>query len=240
MKKNLLLVLFIGCCFAASYAQDNPQKDSSNVYVPAKPVLGFISDSHVLFDATGGTDSHIQVTCKGDWFATASDDWFTVSEKGNYLEVRCLPNSSSKARNGHITIIAEGGTSTGNVLVQQKAEGSSSKYTIQTNSTVPTTAENQSFPVKVSFEAGKTAPSFEKVWSILKFLEDNNNFGLQIEIPWCKNDYGIDLIEQRIQNVTDYFITSGIDKARITPQITVIGVDEGSTECDCAHLKITK
>ena len=240
MKKKLLLVLFIGCCFVTSYAQDNPPlKDSPEGYVPVQPVLGFISDSHVLFDATGGTDSHIQVTCKGDWFATASDDWFTVSEKGNYMEVRCLPNSNPKAREGHITIIAEGGTSTGNVLVQQKAEGSSSKYSIQTNSTV-LTAENQSFPVKVSFEAGKAAPSFEKVWSILKFLEDNNNFGLQIEIPWCKNDYGIDLIEQRIQNVTDYFIASGIDKTRITPQITVIGEDEGSTECDRVHLKITK
>ena len=219
----------------ASYAQDNPQKDSSKEYVPVKPVLGFISDSHVIFDATGGTDSHIQVTCKGDWFATASDDWFTVSEKGNYLEVRCLPNSNPKARSGHITIIAEGGTSTGNVLVQQKAEGASSKYTIQTNSTEPT-VENQSFPVKVSFEAGKAAPSFEKVWSILKFLEDNNSFGLQIEIPWCKNDYSIDLIEQRIQNVTDYFITSGIDKDRISQHIELIDEDNS---CDRAYLKIT-
>lgn len=238
--KKLFLMLFIGCCFVTSYAQDNPPlKDSPEGYVPVKPVLGFISDSHVIFDATGGTDSHIQVTCKGDWFATASDDWFTVSEKGNYLEVSCLQNPSPRARSGHITIIAESGTSTGDVLVQQNAGGSSSKYTIQTSPTVPS-VENQSIPVKVSFEAGKAAPSFEKVWSILKFLEDNDTFGLQIEIPWCKNEYGIDLIEQRIQSVTDYFIASGIDKTRITPQITVIGEDEGSTDCDRVHLKITK
>ena len=90
--------------------------------------------------------------------------------------------------------------------------------------------------MKVSFEAGKAAPSFEKVWSILKFLEDNNNFGLQIEIPWCKNDYSIDLIEQRIQNVTDYFIASGIDKNRISQHIELIDEDNS---CDRAYLKIT-
>ena len=234
-------MFFLGCCFVASYAQDYPSTQNPEGNVPANQQdLGFISDTHVLFDATGGTDSHIQVTCKDGWFSVNDNDWLEVSENGDYLVVHCRPNPNPRARSGQISIIGAKGTRTGNITVQQQALGSSpSKFNVQTNTTTPT-VEKQPLPVKASFEAGMAAPTFENVWNILRLLESNDNLKLQIEMPWCRNEYSINLMEKRIQNLTDYFIASGIDKNRISQHIILIDADKGDTDCDCAHLKIVE
>lgn len=239
MGKKLLLLILVGCFCAALYAQDNPSQNNSDGNPPINQQdLGFISDSRLLFNAMGGTDSHIQVTCQDGWFSVNSNDWLDVTENGEHLVVRCHPNPYSRTRIGQINIVGARGTRTGSVTVQQDAAGiPPSKPTAQTTIAV-SNVENQSVHVKVSFEAGKAAPSFENVWSTIRLLESDNSLGLQIDIPWCRNEYDVDLIENRVQNITDYFIASGIEKSRISSSINLKGAAESNMECDRAYLKI--
>lgn len=239
MKKKLFLAFFISCCFIALYAQDNPQAQAYETYIPAnQPDTSFIRGTQVLFDANGGTDSHVQVTCKDGWFSVNNNDWLDVSEDGDHLVVNCHPNPYQTARSGHVTIIGGRGTRTGFITVRQEAPGITVPKTgAQTNTTH--TAENRPITLKISFEAGKETPSFENVWKILKLLEDNKNLGLQIETHWCKNNHNIELIEKRSQAITDFFVASGVGKERISQHI-VIDAEDNHSDCDRAYLKITK
>ena len=239
MKKKLFLAFFISCCFVALYAQDNPQTQAYETYIPASQTdTSFISGTRVLFDANGGTDSHIQVTCNDGWFSTNNDDWLEVSENGDHLVVHCRPNPNPMARTSSITIVGGKGTRTGFVTVRQEAAGKKTSKSAAQLNPVPA-VEDQSISLKISFEAGKEIPSFENVWKILKLLEDNKSLGLQIETNWCRDNYSIDLIEKRSQAVTDFFVASGVGIGRISQHI-VIDAGKNTSECDRACLKITK
>ena len=239
MKKKLFLAFFVGCSFVSLYAQDNPTVNNSEGNLPVIQVEpSLISDTQVLFDANGGTDSHIRVTCKDGWFSTNNDDWLEVSENGDHLVVYCHPNPNPMARTSSITIVGGKGTRTGFVTVRQEAAGKKTSKSAAHPNPVPA-VEDQSISLKISFEAGKETPSFENVWKILKLLEDNKNLGLQIETHWCKNNYSIELIEKRSQAITDFFVASGVGKERISQHI-VIDAEDNHSDCDRAYLKITK
>lgn len=239
MKKKLFLAFFVGCSFVSLYAQDNPTVNNSEGNLPVIQVEpSLISDTQVLFDANGGTDSHIQVTCNDGWFSTNNDDWLEVSENGDQLVVYCRPNPNPRARTSSITIVGGKGTRTGFVTVRQEAAGKKTSKSAAQLNPVPA-VEDQSISLKISFEAGKEIPSFENVWKILKLLEDNKSLGLQIETNWCRDNYSIDLIEKRSQAVTDFFIASGIVKERISQHI-IIEAGNSNAECDRGYLTITK
>lgn len=140
----------------------------------------------------------------------------------------------------------------------------SSSQTIST----PQSVEDQLKTVKVSFESGKATPILENERVLIKELQDNDSLGLEIEVPWCRNLYSKRLIENRIQNIIDYFVASGIEEkrilssitlvdveddyhflvdypssekdkdSRISDHITLINVEEGYNACDSAWLKI--
>lgn len=216
-----------------------PSKKPSKEYVPVnQEPSGLISGTELSFDAKGGYDDHIRVTCRGGWFAASGDDWLEVSESGDYLVVHCFPNTTSWARNGEISVIADGGTSTSRVFVQQGARKSSSYSSSRANAYAQETI-SRLISVTVSFEEGKSMPSFDKVGKMMDYLESNESTGLQIEIPWYRNQYNMRLIEKRIDNITDYLVRSGIDRSRISQNITVVDVNESDSECDRAYLKIT-
>lgn len=124
---------------------------------------------------------------------------------------------------------------------------------------------NQYGRVKVSFDAGKMTPTCENLWNVIKQLEDYDTLGLQIEIPWCRDLYSLQLVERRIRNMSEIFIASGIDEARIVSKITMvdvlesfdglskdydrdriaehitlINVEDGYNACDSAWLKIVE
>lgn len=239
MKKKLFLAFFVGCSIVSLYAQDNPTVNNSEGNLPVIQVEpSLISDTQVLFDANGGTDSHIQVTCNDGWFSTNNDDWLEVSENGDHLVVYCRPNPNPMARTSSITIVGGKGTRTGFVTVRQEAAGKKTSQSAAHPNPVPA-VEDQSISLKISFEAGKDTPSFENVWKILKLLEDNKSLGLQIETNWCRDNYSIDLIEKRSQAVTDFFIVSGIVKERISQHI-IIEAGNSNAECDRGYLTITK
>lgn len=131
--------------------------------------------------------------------------------------------------------------------------------------TSPETTLGQYGRVKVSFDAGKATPICENVRNVIKKLEDYDTLGLQIEIPWCRDMYSLQLIEKRIRNITEIFIASGIDEGRVASKITMvdvlescdglsndydhdriaehitlINVDDGYNACDSAWLKIVE
>lgn len=136
----------------------------------------------------------------------------------------------------------------------------------QTIST-PQSVEDQLKTVKVSFEPGKATPVFENERLLIKYLQGKDSLCLKIEIPWCRNQYSMKLIEKRIQNIIDYFVAVGIEEKRISSSIilvdveddyhffvdyqnsekdkdprisdhiTLINVDEGYRACDSAWLK---
>ena len=60
--------------------------------------------------------------------------------------------------------------------------------------TSPETTLGQYGRVKVSFDAGKATPICENVRNVIKKLEDYDTLGLQIEIPWCREMYSLQLI----------------------------------------------
>lgn len=183
----------------------------------------FVSYDDSLFEAIGGYRD-IQVTCGDDFFYLIKNDWLElVSQSGNMLVVRCLPNNSPTERQCDIDIACQGrdGSSSVTITFHQKAR----TYSSQNNPEIADTP-NQQKPAKVSFDAGSAKPNFENAWKMIGGLEEDKNLVLKIEIPWCRNQYSIKLIEKRIQNIIDYFVASGIDVERISSSIIVVDVEE--------------
>ena len=190
----------------------------------------FIIGTEVVFDAEGGHCSDVQITCR-DWMTSVpvkDTSWLSVSEGTNYLVVRCAPNPTKEERVCNVGIICENGTRMGNVKVKQLPIGHSSKLASQSD---------REIAVKITFEDWKTTPVFENVGGIFKVLDENKNLGLQIEVPLCKNQswfknlFAPLVVNKRIKRVTDYFVASGVDRSRITKNITLI--EKGKTGVDC-------
>jgi outer membrane protein OmpA-like peptidoglycan-associated protein len=53
-------------------------------------------------------------------------------------------------------------------------------------------------------------------------------------VSWCRNKYDIELIEKRIQNITNYFMSMGLNKDRISQNISM----NGDKDCDEAYLRV--
>ena len=202
------------------------QRKSRPAFVPVEQPGLRLNDTQIFFEAEGGNDAHIYVTCEGQWVVnvTKGKDWLDVGKNGNLLVVDCLPNNTSEQRDGVLYIIAGEGTIVAKVTVrQEEGDGSSN----------PTTDANSLTSVKVSFEAGKDTPLYENVMNLIAVLANNNNLGLKIDVPWCRNKYDIELIEKRIQNITNYFLSMGLNKDRISQNISM----NGDKDCDEAYLR---
>ena len=182
-----------------------------------------VSYDDSLFEANGGYRD-IQITCGDDFFYLIKNDWLElVSQTGNMLVVRCLPNNSPTERQCDIDIACQGrdGSSSVTITFRQKAKS----YSSNNNPEVADTPSRQR-QAKVSFDAGSAKPNFENSWKMIGGLEEDKNLVLKIEIPWCRNQYSIKLIEKRIQNIIDYFVASGIDVERISSSIILVDVEE--------------
>lgn len=203
------------------------QRKSRPAYVPVEQPGLRLNDTQIFFEAEGGNDAHIYVTCEGQWVVnvTKGKDWLDAGKNGNLLVVDCLPNTKSEQRDGVLYIIAGEGTIVAKVTVrQEEGDGSSN----------PTTDANSWTPVKVTFEAGKDTPLYENVMNLIAVLANNNNLGLKIDVPWCRNKYDIELVEKRIQNITNYFLSMGLNKDRISQNISM----NGDKDCDEAYLSV--
>lgn len=205
------------------------QRKSRPAYVPVEQPGLMLNDTQIFFEAEGGNDAHIYVTCEGQWVVnvTKGKDWLDVGKNGNLLVVDCLPNNKPEPREGVLYIIAGEGTIVAKVTVRQEEGDVSTNYT-------PTTDANNLTPVKVSFEAGKDTPLYENVMNLIAVLANNNNLGLKIDVPWCRSKYDIELIEKRIQNITNYFLSMGLNKDRISQNISM----NGDKDCDEAYLRV--
>lgn len=199
----------------------------------------FIIGTEVVFDAEGGHCSDVQITCR-DWMTSVpvkDTSWLSVSEGTNYLVVRCAPNLTKQERVCDVGIICENGTRMGNVKVKQLPIGHSSKLASQSD---------RELAVKITFESGKTTPVFENVGGIFKVLEENKNLGLQLEIPLCKNQswfknlFAPMVVNKRIKKITDYFVASGVDRSRITKNITLIEKGKTGVDCNSAYARIVE
>lgn len=202
---------------------------SSSDYVPVEQPGMRLNDTRIFFEAEGGNDAHIYVTCEGQWVVnvTKGKDWLDVGKNGNLLVVDCLPNNKPEPREGVLYIIAGEGTIVAKVTVRQEEGDASSNYT-------PTTAANRLTSVKVSFEAEKDTPLYENVMNLIAVLANDNTLGLKIDVPWCRSKYDIDLIERRSQNITNYFLSMGLNKDRISQNISM----NGDKDCDEAYLNV--
>lgn len=206
--------------------KSRPERSTSD-YVPVEQPGLRLNDTQIFFEADGGNDAHIYVTCEGQWVVnvTKGKDWLDVGKNGNLLVVDCLPNTKSEQRDGVLYIIAGEGTIVAKVTVrQEEGDGSSN----------PTTDANSLTSVKVSFEAGKDTPLYENVMNLIAILANNNDLGLKIDVPWCRSKYDIELIEKRIQNITNYFLSMGLNKDRISQNISM----NGDKDCDEAYLSV--
>lgn len=199
----------------------------------------FIIGTEVVFDAEGGHCSDVQITCR-DWMTSVpvkDTSWLSVSEGTNYLVVRCAPNPTKEERVCNVGIICENGTRMGNVKVKQLPIGHSSKLASQSD---------REIAVKITFEDWKTTPVFENVGGIFKVLDENKNLGLQIEVPLCKNQswfknlFAPLVVNKRIKRVTDYFVASGVDRSRITKNITLIEKGKTGVDCNSAYARIVE
>lgn len=205
------------------------QRKSRPAYVPIEQPGLRLNDTQIFFEAEGGNDAHIYVTCEGQWVVnvTKGKDWLDVGKNGNLLVVDCLPNHKPEPREGVLYIIAGEGTIVAKVTVRQEEGDASSNYT-------PTTAANRLTSVKVSFVAGKDTPLYENVMNLIAVLANDNTLGLNIDVPWCRNKYDIDLIERRSQNITNYFLSMGLGKDRISQNISM----NSDKDCDEAYLRV--
>ena len=199
----------------------------------------FIIGTEVVFDAEGGNCSDVQITCR-DWISSVpvkDTSWLSVSEGTNYLVVRCAPNLTKQERVCDVGIICDNGTSMGKVTVKQLPTGHPSKSASQSD---------RELAVKITFESGKTTPVFENVGGIFKVLEENKNLGLQLEIPLCKNQswfknlFAPMVVNKRIKKITDYFVASGVDRSRITKNITLIEKGKTGVDCNSAYARIVE
>ena len=231
-------------------SQNKPKpQNSSSGYVPTQRSSTGISNREFYFDGDGNCRNNTNrlELYWNDWdFLVKEDykDWLKVERQGNSLLVTCSSNYDMKERNGEITIFGEINTT---IIVHQDKRKDSPKSRTRTNHTTqPNNTEqpnnNLSITVKISFETGKAKPTFENVGKLLGVLEDNKNFGLQIELPWCSeqkseiyitNKYSMSLMKKRIKNITDYFVNSGIAKERIAWSI-----NESNTDCDSGYVKL--
>ncbi len=81
---------------------------------------------------------------------------------------------------------------------------------------------------------------------IFKVLDENKNLGLQIEVPLCKNQswfknlFAPLVVNKRIKRVTDYFVASGVDRNRITKNITLIEKGKTGVDCNSAYARIVE
>lgn len=198
-------------------------------YVPIEQPGLRLNDTQVFFEAEGGNDAHIHVTCDGRWVVnvTKGKEWLDPGKNGDLLVVDCLPNNTPEPREGVLYIIAGEGTIVAKVTVQQEEGDGTSNYT-------PTTDANLLTSVKASFEAGKDTPLYENVMNLIAVLANNNNLGLKIDVPWCRSKYDIELIEKRSQNIMNYFLSMGLNKDRISQNISM----NGDNDCDQAYLSV--
>jgi hypothetical protein len=203
---------------------------------------GYVSNTKLYFNAEGGCrnkNSSISVNLSVVWDFDVPEDcrnWLEVHRSGNTLDVSCQPNPNATERHGRINIIGEINEE---IAVHQESRKTSSRTPTQTDAEKQTEEWRLMAPVIVSFKAGKAIPIFENVGKMIGHLEDYKNIGLQIEAPWCKNRYNARLIEKRINNITKYFVHSGIAKERIVHKITYYSdVEEGTANCDCAIAKL--
>lgn len=198
-------------------------------YVPIEQPGLRLNDTQVFFEAGGGNDAHIHVTCDGRWVVnvTKGKEWLDPGKNGDLLVVDCLPNNTPEPREGVLYIIAGEGTIVAKVTVQQEEGNGTSNYT-------PTTDANLLTSVKASFEAGKDTPLYENVMNLIAVLANNNNLGLKIDVPWCRSKYDIELIEKRSQNIMNYFLSMGLNKDRISQNISM----NGDNDCDQAYLSV--
>ena len=198
-------------------------------YVPIEQPGLRLNDTQVFFEAEGGNDAHIHVTCDGRWVVnvTKGKEWLDPGKNGDLLVVDCLPNNTPEPREGVLYIIAGEGTIVAKVTVQQEEGDGTSNYT-------PTTDANLLTSVKASFEAGKDTPLYENVMNLIAVFANNNNLGLKIDVPWCRSKYDIELIEKRSQNIMNYFLSMGLNKDRISQNISM----NGDNDCDQAYLSV--
>lgn len=208
--------------------KSKPQR-SPEQYVPMEQPRLRLNDTRIVFDAEGGNDAHIHVTCDGRWVVnvTKGKEWLDPGKNGDLLVVDCLPNTDPEPREGVLYIIAGEGTIVAKVTVRQEEGDGSSNYT-------PTTDANLLTSVKASFEAGKDTPLYENVMNLIAVLANNNNLGLKIDVPWCRSKYDIELIEKRSQNIMNYFLSMGLNKDRISQNISM----NGDNDCDQAYLSV--
>lgn len=89
---------------------------------------------------------------------------------------------------------------------------------------------------KISFAEGKAKPSFENVEKLIGIMENNKNLALQVSVPRCKNKYSEKLINKRVRNLSDYFVSSGIDKSRVS--VIVEDVEKNGEACDCVSMRV--
>ena len=95
---------------------------------------------------------------------------------------------------------------------------------------------NQITTGKISFAERKAKPSFENVEKFIGILENNKNLALQISVPRCKNKYSEKLINKRVRNLSDFFVSSGIDKSRVS--VIVDDVEKNDEACDCVSMRV--
>ena len=218
-------------------------KGSSGVVVYNNDSQGseYITGAEVVFDEEGGNCSDVQIPCQ-NWIASVpvkDTSWLSATEGTYYLKVRCAPNLTKEERMCKVAILCESGagTRTGFVTVRQKPAGSGSNSGSQGDRQVA---------VKITFESGKTTPVFENVGTIFKVLEENKNYSLQLEIPLCKNQswfknlFAPMVVNKRIKKITDYFVASGVDRSRITKNITLIEKGTTGVDCDVAYARIVE
>lgn len=214
--------------------KSRPQR-SSEQYVPVEQPGLRLNDTQIFFEAEGGNDAHIYVTCEGQWVVnvTKGKDWFDVGKNGNLLVVDCLPNTKSEQRDGVLYIIAGEGTIVAKVTVQQEEGDYSTAYT---SPTVP-----ESLKGGIVFENGGTTPIFdykrEDMAIMVEILKKEIRMGLQVEIPWCRNLYDMKLLEQRYESIADHFVSMGIRKDRISRYIYKNN-DDRADACDEAYLRV--
>lgn len=205
--------------------------------IPPQPT-GLISNTKLYFNAEGGclnSTNIIRVDLNSWDFSVNKNnqDWLNVEKDGNSLVVTCNSNPSLVERDGEIDVIGEINTT---IRVHQERRKASST-TKQTANTDRQKAEVQPILLKISFEAGKTIPSYVNGGKIIGDLEDNPNLILQIEMPWCLNVYKERLIKKRIKHIMDDLSRFGISKERIAPTMPIIDGNEERSACDCASAK---
>jgi hypothetical protein len=218
---------------------------SSSGYVPSQPQKSdSVHNTTLYFDAEGNSLHNYRVTTdkavSDVLIGEESADWLSVEVNGNEIEAKCKPNPYPSERNGEFTIILDRGTRFQTIQVQQNARKTSSVPVTRPHSPSRTVEEEQPVAVKITFSIRKEEPRFDEnnEWKLLKALVENKDLVLQIEIPWCSDAYDVQLVQKRLDNITEHFIRSGIAKERI--KRTYNEVYEADATCDEAFARVVK